>query len=103
MIKTELMEDMFASIKRLNEELDSRCQFEEKLLKHIDSLSIQLAKKEDKLIISEERVATYMRYWDDTKSDTKKLVEFVKKTFLKDGQQIVLNAKTKEYEIVENP
>ena len=31
MIKTALMEDMLASIKRLNEELDSRCQFEEKL------------------------------------------------------------------------
>ena len=44
-----------------------------------------------------------MRYWDDAKSDAKKLVAFVKKTFLKDGQQIVLNAKTKEYELVENP
>ena len=103
MIITALIEDMLASIKRLNEELDSRCQFEEELLKHINNLSIQLAKKEDKLIISEERVATYMRYWDDAKSDAKKLVEFVKKTFLKEGQQIVLNAKTQEYELVENP
>ena len=103
MIKTALMEDMLESIKRLNKELDSRCDFEEKLLKHINNLNTQLAKKEDKLIISEERVATYMRYWDDATSDAKKLVEFVKKTFLNEGQQIVLNAETKEYELVENP
>ena len=103
MIKTELMEDMLESIKRLNKELDSRCGFEEKLLKHINNLSTQLAKKEDKLIISEERVATYMRYWNDATSDAKKLVEFVKKTFLKDGQQIVFNVETQEYELVENP
>ena len=42
MIKTALMEDMLASIKRLNEELDSRCQFEEKLLKYVDDSNTQL-------------------------------------------------------------
>ena len=36
------MEDMLASIKRLNEELDSRCQFEEKLLKYVDDSNTKL-------------------------------------------------------------
>ena len=89
MIKTALMEDMLASIKRLNKELDSRCQFEEKLLKYIDDSNTQLDK--------------YRENWESCKTNCKKLEEFISKAFLKEGQQIVFNVETQEYELVENP
>ena len=89
MIKTALMEDMLASIKRLNEELDSRCQFEEKLLKYIDDSNTQLDK--------------YRENWESCKINCRKLEEFINKTFLKEGQQVVFNVETQEYELVENP
>ena len=89
MIKTALMEDMLASIKRLNEELDSRCQFEEKLLKYVDDSNAQLDKCREN--------------WESCKTNCKKLEEFISKTFLKEGQQIVFNVETQEYELVENP
>ena len=89
MIKTALMGDMLASIKRLNKELDSRCQFEEKLLKYIDDSNTQLE--------------NYRKNWESCKTNCKKLKEFISKTFLKEGQQIVFNVETQEYELVENP
>ena len=89
MIKTALVGDMLASIKRLNEELDSRCQFEEKLLKYVDDTNTQLDK--------------YRENWESCKTNCKKLEEFINKTFLKNGQQIVFNVETQEYELVENP
>lgn len=103
MIKTALMEDMLASIQRLNAELDSRCKFEHNLLGTINDLSTKLSKAEDKLIIANERAENYHQSWCDGQTNLDKFIEFVRNTFLKEGQQIVFNTTTQEYEIVENP
>ena len=69
MIKTALMEDMLASIKRLNEELDSRCNFESGLITRIDELQKviktkdkQIAKLNSRLMISHSYVQMHWLY-----------------------------------------
>lgn len=102
MIKTALMEDMLASIQRLNAELDSRCKFEHNLLGVINDLSTKLSEAECKLAIENERAENYHQNWCSGQTNLDKFIEFVRKTFLKEGQQIMFNTTTQEYEIVEN-
>lgn len=103
MIKTALMEDMLASIKRLNEELDSRCQFEEKLLKYVDDSNTQLENYRKNIHDANAQLDKYRENWESCKINCRKLEEFINKTFLKEGQQVVFNVETQEYELVENP
>ena len=110
MINTALMEDMLAYIQRLNTELESRCKFEHNLLGVINDLGTKLSetedklsKAEDKLVVANERAENYHQSWCDGQTNLDKFIEFVRNTFLKEGQQIVFNTTTQEYEIVENP
>lgn len=110
MIEIVLMEDMLASIQRLNAEVGSRCEIEHNLLGTINNLSSRIqtleqdvVEKDNRITILTEHREQWKRKFEQCVQEANELIEFVNKTFLKEGQQIVLNAETEEYEIVENP
>ena len=94
MLKTALLEDMLKSIKRLNKELDSRCNFESSLITHIDELQKVIKTKDKQIAKLNTRIKT---------ADVRvaKFNKFLTEHVLPESQQIVFNLQTEDFELIE--
>ena len=94
MLKTALLEDMLKSIKRLNKELDSRCDFESGLITRIDELQKVIKTKDKQIAKLNTRIKT---------ADVRvaKFNKFITEHVLPENQQIVFNLQTEDFELIE--
>lgn len=105
---TVIMNEMLESVKRLNTELGSRCDFESMLIAHIDELKEIIKTKNEQIEklrkdISEKDKCLYElnTHIEVLVERTKKFNRFLTEHILPENKQIVFNAQTEDFEITE--
>ena len=105
---TVIMNEMLESVKRLNTELDSRCDFESMLITHIDELKEIIETKNEQIEklrkdISEKDKCLHElnKRIEVSEERVKKFNRFLTKYVLPENKQIVFNAQTEDFEITE--
>ena len=105
---TTIMNDMLESIKRLNTELESRCEFESMLITCIDDLKETIKTKDEQIEKLHKDISAKDKYLNElnTRIETleaqaKKFNRFLAEHILPENKQIVFNIQTEDFEITE--
>lgn len=88
---TSIIDDLLNSVKRLNEELNSRVSFEHNLLTVISSKDAEISVLKYNLENAEKQKDALDEKVDEMDKEIKKFVEFASANLLKPGEQFVRN------------
>lgn len=88
---TGIIEDLLDSVKRLNEELNSRVNFEQNLISVISAKDAEIIKLKDIINRKDREISDQVDEIEEMDEEIKKFVAFSSSHILKDGEQFVRN------------